>query len=122
MKKILITLLILPNIIFAQTNRELSPKDFQARLTDQNSVLLDVRTPGEFKGGHIDKAVNKNIFDPDFDSYSTKLDKGKTYFVYCLSGKRSHNAAEQMRKKGLKVYELKGGLESWTGAKLPLTR
>jgi rhodanese-related sulfurtransferase len=76
----------------------------------------------EFKEGHINKAVNKNVFDKDFDTYCTKLDKGKTYFVYCLAGKRSHNAAEAMRKKGLTVFELQGGIESWNEAKLPLIK
>lgn len=85
-------------------------------------MLIDVRSMEEFKEGHINKAVNKNVFDKDFDTYCTKLDKGKTYFVYCLAGKRSHNAAEAMRKKGLTVFELQGGIESWNEAKLPLIK
>lgn len=41
-------------------------------------------------------------------------------FVYCLSGGRSHSAAEKMRALGFKtVYELDGGIMKWRAANLP---
>ena len=42
-------------------------------------------------------------------------------FVYCAAGKRSAKAAEILKEKGFKeVYQLKGGLDAWKAAKLPL--
>ena len=122
MKTIVFILMLAPALIFAQQKQVLSPQEFKTKLNDKSAVLLDVRTTSEFKEGHLEKAVNKNVHDKDFDTYCTSLDKGKTYFVYCLAGKRSHDAAETMRKKGLTVYELQGGIESWNDAKLPLVK
>ncbi len=123
MKRIVFLLLILPALVIAQDKKQVLPaQEFKNKLIDKNAVLVDVRTPEEFKQGHLDKAVNKNVNDADFDAYCTKLDKGKTYFVYCLAGKRSHNAAETMRKKGLTVFELKDGINGWSEAKLPVVK
>ena len=122
MKILLFILLLAPAALFAQQKQILPAQEFKAKMSDKSAVVLDVRTTDEFKEGHLDKAVNKNVFDADFDTYCTKLDKGKTYFVYCLAGKRSHNAAETMRKKGLTVYELQGGIENWNEAKLPVIK
>jgi rhodanese-related sulfurtransferase len=106
----------------AQQKQILPAKEFRSKLSENSIVVLDVRTTDEFKEGHLDKAVNKNLHDKDFEAYCTKLDKGKTYMVYCLAGKRSHTAAELMRKKGLTVFELEGGIESWNEAKQPVVK
>src|SRR5258707_9668264 len=117
MKTILFILMLAPVTLWAQQKQILSAQEFKTKLNDKSAVLIDVRSTNEFSEGHIDKAVNKNVFDKDFDAYSTKLDKSKTYLVYCLSGKRSHTAAETMRKKGLTVFELKDGIEGWNEAR-----
>ena len=49
-----------------------------------------------------------------FETEIDKLDKSKTYFVYCASGKRSSKAADQMKEKGFdKVFVLDGGVKAW---------
>ncbi len=122
MKRLILVLLMAPFMVLAQQKQVIPAKEFQTKMAEKNAVLLDVRTTDEFKQGHLNKAVNKNVNDKDFEGYCTKLDKGKTYFVYCLAGKRSHTAAETMRKKGLTVYELDGGINSWNNAKLPVVK
>ncbi|MFA6260827.1 MAG: thioredoxin domain-containing protein [Bacteroidia bacterium] len=85
------------------------------------SMILDVRTAGEFSGGYIPKAVNVDINTGAFQMYVDKLDKKKTYFVYCLGGGRSRSAAEYMRKSGFtSVFDLRGGIMAWTGQNLPI--
>jgi rhodanese-related sulfurtransferase len=119
----IILLLLLPAVVFAQEKKQiLTPQEFKNKTSDQSAVVLDVRTPDEFTQGHLAKAINKNVNDKDFEGYCTKLDKGKTYLVYCLGGKRSHTAAEVMRKKGLTVFELEGGINNWNDAKLPVVK
>lgn len=79
----------------------------------KNALLLDVRTPGEFRGGHIATAVNIDFESPAFESEIQKLDKTKTYFVYCRSGNRSGQAIAIMKQAGVEnIYELRGGLVS----------
>ncbi len=94
-------------------------KSFQA---STNAVLLDVRTPAEFAKGFIATAINMDYNNEAFENEINKLDKAKTYYVYCLGGSRSKSAADFMRSNGFKnVLELKGGILAWQKNNLPLT-
>ncbi len=77
----------------------------------KNAVLLDVRTPGEFTAGHIAGAMNIDFDNASFASEIEKLDKSKTYYVYCRSGNRSGKAILLLKKAGIEnIVELKGGI------------
>lgn len=87
-----------------------------------NAPIIDVRTPDEFSGGHLQNAQNIDISSSGFEQQVEMLDKSKPVFVYCLSGGRSASAASAMRGAGFKeVYELDGGIMKWRGANLPET-
>ncbi|WP_192820632.1 rhodanese-like domain-containing protein [Rufibacter sp. LB8] len=64
--------------------------------SNQDIVVLDVRTPGEFQEGHLDGAVNIDYTSPDFEQEIAKLDTAATYLVYCKSGNRSDRATSVM--------------------------
>ena len=85
-----------------------------------NAYLLDVRTSGEFGGGHLPKAMNIDFRSPDFSTKVAQLSKDKPVLIYCLSGGRSAQAAEQMRAAGFQVTEMKGGYLKWTTRLKPL--
>ncbi|MCX8113216.1 MAG: rhodanese-like domain-containing protein [Bacteroidia bacterium] len=70
-------------------------------------VILDVRTPDEYQGGHIKGAQNLNLYD-DFEKAIQKLPKDKEYYLHCASGRRSGMAMEIMRKHGFRAYNLGG--------------
>jgi rhodanese-related sulfurtransferase len=79
----------------------------------KNAVLIDVRTPAEFAGGKVKGAVNMDIYSPNFAASIDKLDKSKTYFVYCRSGARSGQACNLMAERGFEnLYNLSGGISS----------
>lgn len=84
---------------------------------DSNTVIIDVRTPGEVADGYI--PGTKYFMDYNggaFESEYKSLDTSKTYIVYCRSGKRSSSASNQMIQAGFKkVYNLEGGISNWTG-------
>ena len=83
---------------------------------DKNSVLIDVRTFGENKSLRIPNTILIDIHKPNFLDQIEKLDRSKSYFVYCRSGGRSHSAYKQMKSMGFeKVYNLKGGIINWHG-------
>jgi thioredoxin 1 len=105
------------------THQILKPAAFQEKInTTPDAVILDVRTPGEYNGGYIANAVNINYNDPSFEREITKLDKNKTYLLYCLSGKRSGSAMDYMLKNGFKnVSNLDGGILAWQSVNLPVT-
>jgi thioredoxin len=82
--------------------------------------VLDVRTPEEFSNGHLQHALNVDWNGNNFENGIAGLEKSKPVFVYCLSGGRSHSAAEKMRAMGFtNVYELNGGIMKWRAANLP---
>ncbi len=77
-------------------------------------IIVDVRTPGEFDGGHLEDALNLNFNSDTFRDELHKLDKDKTYLIYCRSGNRSAQAAAIMEDLGFReVYDM-GGITDWT--------
>jgi len=108
--------------IFACNAQKSNAVEFKAAFEkEKDAILIDVRTPEEFKSGAIEKAVNIDYNDPKFEEKIVHLDKKLPYYVYCLSGGRSSSAAEVMRKNGfVKVVELKGGILAWNKSNLPL--
>lgn len=85
--------------------------------------LVDVRTPNEYKSGHITNAININYYDQDFSTQISKLNKSKPIYVYCRSGVRSKYSSQILKKLGFKkIYNLKGGILNWNANKLPLKK
>jgi thioredoxin len=106
---------------FSAFGQNLPVESFEKKLQEtSNAFLLDVRTAGEFGGGHLPKATNIDFRSPDFASKIKDLPKDKPVFVYCLSGGRSAQAAEILRKEGFQVTELQGGYLKWTTKLKPL--
>lgn len=70
-------------------------------------VILDVRTPDEYRSGHIKGAQNIDFYN-NFEQAIQKLPKDKIYYLHCASGRRSGSATEIMRKHGFKAYNIGG--------------
>jgi rhodanese-related sulfurtransferase len=76
--------------------------------------LVDVRTPSEYKEGHLPNALNIDFFDPNFEVNIQKLDKTKPVIVYCQRGSRSAKCASQLIANGfVKIYDLDRGFSKW---------
>jgi rhodanese-related sulfurtransferase len=96
--------------------QNLSSQEFQLKLTtNPEAVVLDVRTPSEFLSGTLPNAININVMDSSFSQKLSRLDKTKSYFVYCRSGGRSAQACSLMASQGFEVHNLAGGIANWTG-------
>jgi phage shock protein E len=99
----------------------LSATEFQKKISEPGVVILDVRTAGEFMGGHIAKAINIDVEGMTFDGDIAKLDKSATYAVYCRSGRRSQLAVDRMKDAGFtNLFNLNAGVEDWVSAGFPL--
>lgn len=94
-----------------------SSTEFKRRLlVATNARILDVRTQEEFLSGHLENALNSDIYDPSFRENISELDKTAEWFVYCRSGNRSKQAVSLMKELGFtKITELQGGILSWEG-------
>lgn len=106
---------------------ERSPKEAAAMIRDygsgKNFVLLDVRTPAEHGTERIDGAVLIDYFSPSFRDELEKLDRGKTYLVYCRTGNRSGKAVKVMKELGFHdIHHLSGGIVKWKEDGLPTER
>lgn len=122
MKQILVLIALLITIILIfSCNKRLpskaklvSAEDMQSLLQQDNIQLIDVRTPKEFNGGHIENALNINFFAPTFTEDIKALDKNKPVILYCRSGKRSAKSAKKFIEAGFTdLYNLDGGIIKW---------
>jgi len=113
---------MLSSVLHAQTN-SLDAASFASKIKQTpNAQVVDVRSSGEFTQGHIANAKNNDIRSSDFQQNTSKLDKNKPVFVYCLSGGRSAYAMNILSSMGFKeVYNMKGGMLSWRAANMPET-
>ena len=77
-------------------------------------TVLDIRTPKEFKSGHISKAINIDYKAEHFQSKLEKLDRDQTYLMYCRSGRRSGLALDTFAKLGFKhIVHIDDGILGW---------
>lgn len=102
--------------------KRLSPADAVRLINDQNAVVLDVRGPADFKKGHILNAINIPAARlPERVNELAKL-KERPVLCYCALGSSAPQACAKLTQLGFAtVYSLKGGLNAWQGASLPVT-
>lgn len=98
--------------------KNVNARDFKQLIEDtEDAVVIDVRSEGELAEGSVPGYQLINLFSPDFASKIEKLDKNKTYFVYCRGGNRSSSACSFMATKGFtKLYNLSGGIGAWNAS------
>ena len=86
-------------------------------------VVLDVRTPEEYRDGHLEGAVMIDFRSNKFKEELQTLDRGKTYLVYCRTGRRSGSAVPMMEEMGFrKIYHLSDGIKGWKEKGFPTTK
>lgn len=75
-------------------------------------ILIDVRTRDEFLENGLEGAKNIDFYSPSFRQEIEKLDRNKTYFIYCRSGNRSGQTLRLMQELGFtNVYNMGGGMD-----------
>jgi hydroxyacylglutathione hydrolase len=81
--------------------------------------ILDVRSPGEWKKGHVPGA--RHIFVPELRDRMNELDRNKPTAVYCGSGYRASIATSILKPQGFnELWNVPGSWEAWKKAKLPI--
>lgn len=86
----------------------------QQLAADPSILLLDVRTPGEYRTGHIPGSVNLPL-DRLTQIAQVAPSPDARLFVYCQSGGRSRAACTQLVKLGYTDVTNLGGISAWTG-------
>lgn len=117
MKKIITILALFASMMsFAQTKVEnVDASTFKKMIDEKKSYLIDLRTDDELKNkGFIKGAAQIDFLSKDAEGVIAKLDKKKTYLVYCAGGGRSGDCAELMQKMGFShVVNLEKGFDDW---------
>lgn len=104
--------------------KQLSPQELTFLVNKEQGIVVDVRSEKEFNARRILDAkhlstekANKNDF------VALEKFKDKPIIVVCAAGISASKVANQLLKAGFdKVSLLKGGMNAWTGAGLPVTK
>lgn len=81
-------------------------------LTQENTVLLDVRTEDEYWEESVKESLNIPLHE--LEERVVELDKNKTYITFCRSGVRSKTAALILLEEGFtKVFNSQEGILTW---------
>lgn len=104
--------------------RQMSASEFRDALkSDAAAALLDVRSAKEYSDGHLPSAMNIDVLEEEaFVNKAKSLEKSKTWYIYCRSGRRSMRAARLMKDLGYSVVNMEGGITAWEKAQLPVTK
>ncbi len=105
-----------PNLSGRQAQELIKKNQGNPRFT-----VLDVRTPAEFAAGHLTGAANVDFRAPDFKEQVSKLERAKSYLVYCRTGHRSSLAMPILQRLGFAgLFHLEGGITEWQRQGLPI--
>ena len=90
-----------------------------------DTLVLDVRTPAEFREAHIPGSTNIPLGELQHRARATLgATRTERIALVCNTGLRAASACQELRKGGIldDLHVLDGGIESWREAGLPLTR
>lgn len=91
-------------------------------LSQEDSLILDVREPHEWAKGHVENAVHIPLGKLAERIHELETHKATPVVVMCQSGTRSIEACKTLAKAGFtQIYNLGGGMMEWEEAKLPVT-
>ncbi len=86
-------------------------------------IIVDIRTPEEFNGGHIQGAILIDFRADNFEAEMGKLDKDKAYLIYCRTGNRSRRSFATIKKLHFtEVYHLAKGITGWQADGFTVTK
>ena len=116
-----------PPETLTQIIEDITPQEAFALIQNNQSnpdfAIIDVRTPEEFAGEHIENAININFHSKSFQDTLKILDKNKTYLIYCAVGGRSGSALDIMAELNFReAYNILGGINLWKTEGLPITK
>ncbi len=90
----------------------------------EDVLVIDVRTPDEFREGHLPGVLLLPLQDLRYQPERTEMtlaDKEKTMYLYCRSGGRSGQAVKILQNLGYtRVYSMNGGILAWKDHNYPL--
>lgn len=102
--------------------KRLSASEAVRMINDRDPLVIDVRPPADFKRGHLLNAQSVPLTKLDSELGRLGKNPARPVIVYCALGGSSLTAAQKLKQAGLQeVYPLRGGINGWLSANLPVT-
>src|SRR5699024_3063287 len=109
---IIFVLFIMSRMLPVKGVKNLTHEEIKPKLKNKDTQFIDVRTPGEYQSGHVNKF--KNIPLQSLKDQSKQLKKDKEIVVICRSGNRSMRACRILKKQGFEnLTNVRGGINMW---------
>ncbi|MCG3118836.1 MAG: Thiosulfate sulfurtransferase GlpE [bacterium] len=114
----LFVFIVVRQLWLRQQVRHYAAREVAAKLNSESKpVLLDVRTVGENRSGHLSGSINVPLHElsqrlPELEKY-----RDREIVVYCASGSRSLNATHFLRQHGFNAVNMRGGMNAWRALK-----
>jgi phage shock protein E len=107
-----------------QKTTVISPQEVKKSIDAKDKItIVDVRTPDEYKTGHIKNSVLLTLDTIEENARKVLPDKNKLLYVYCRSGVRSAKAVTQLQQLGYtNVHSIDGGLLAWQKSGYPVEK
>jgi rhodanese-related sulfurtransferase len=83
------------------------------------AVVVDVREPGEYVGGHVPGALNIPL--SQVPARLTEVPAGDPVYVVCATGNRSKAGADLFTRAGREAVSVAGGTAAWQRSGRPVT-
>ncbi|MDQ0484443.1 sulfurtransferase TusA family protein [Guptibacillus hwajinpoensis] len=91
----------------------ISNDDLEAKLSDDNITIVDVREPAEYVFSHLPNAISIPL--GEMENRMSELSSDKQIYVICRTGTRSDLAAQQLAESGYDVINVVPGMSEWAG-------
>jgi len=114
-----------PVLARPQVVKDITPEEANSILMFSSYIIyiIDVRTPEEYAGGHIEGAVNIDYYSASFKDEINGLARDKIYLIYCRTGARSAGARDIMKELDFQnIYNMTGGITAWVAKGLPVMK
>ena len=109
-----------PNPVVASAREDIDVDTLATRLATPGTILIDVRTPSEYRSSHVPGAKNIPIDELEGRIGEVPRDLG-TVHVICASGGRSSTGTDLLVAQGFaKVANVEGGTKAWIASMKPV--
>lgn len=121
---IVIALIVVSIMIKMSPVKQLNPQELTLLVNREEGVVVDIRAEKEFRQSRILDAVHLSSEKANKNDFATlEKYKAKPIIVVCAAGMTATKVANQMLKAGFtNVNLLKGGMNAWVGAGLPVAK
>ncbi len=102
--------------------RQLSPQQATLMINNEQAVVVDVREATEYANGHILGAVNLPLSGLKDNSKPIERYSGRPIIIVCQRGHRSMQAIGLLQTVVTKLNNLRGGMQAWQEAGMPVEK